>query len=188
MYPIGILIIMEKVEISHRTIIFTVLFLASIWFLYQVRQIILFLFISLIFTTALSPIVSKLEKLKIPRGLAIFLLFFSIVGGFIATIASIVPVLINQTTALLEDLPQFLNKIGFFKLNFQLGDYSEQLAKIPANVFKVAALALSNFISVFAFLVITFYLLIERRDLKKHFHSFFGEKGGEESRKTDSCP
>lgn len=168
---------MEKVEISHKTIIFIVLFLASLWFLYQIRQIILFLFISIIFTTALGPIVNKLEKFNIPRGLAIAFVYLLIFGGFILAFMSTVPILISQTTALLEDLPQFLNKIGFYKLNIEIGDYSEQLAKIPVNIFKIISSIFSNIVGIFAFLVITFYLLMERKNLKKHLHSFFGEKG-----------
>jgi predicted PurR-regulated permease PerM len=168
---------MDKIEISHKTIIFTTVFLISLWFLYQLRHLILFLFICLIFATALSPIVNKLEKFKIPRPLVIILLYFLVVGGFATAVASLVPLLVKQTSALIEDLPQFLNKIGFFKLNIQPSDYSGELAKLPANFFKIISSAFSNLIKVFAFLVIDFYLLMERKNLKQHLHFLFAHNG-----------
>ncbi len=165
----------EKIEISYKTIVFTVFFLIFLWLLYQVRQIIFLLFISLIFTTSISPVITKMEKIKIPRWLAIILLYILFVGGLAATVASIVPAVVSQMSNLLKDLPQFLNKIGFFKLNIQLSDYTDQLTKIPANLFKIVASAFSNILKIFAFLVINFYLLMERKDLKKHLVYFFAE-------------
>ena len=58
----------KKVEISHRTIIFTVFFLLGLWFLFEIRQIILALFVSLILMSAFNPSVNRLEKWRFPAG------------------------------------------------------------------------------------------------------------------------
>jgi len=167
---------MDKIEISHRTIIFTVLLLISIWFLFLIRRILLLVFISIIFAAALGPLVNKLEKLKVPRALSILIFYVLFVGGLAWIIALAVPIVISQTTALVNDLPKFLNEIGYFKLNIQPSDYSSQLAQIPANVFKLVSLAFSNILGLFAFLMIAFYLLQERKHLKKRLLYLFGEK------------
>jgi len=65
----------QKIEISHRTIIFTVFFLIFIWVLYQIRGVILLVFISIILTSALNPGIDFLERFKIPRVVSIFLYF-----------------------------------------------------------------------------------------------------------------
>ena len=57
----------QKVEISHRTIIFSVFFLFSLYFLFQIREILVFLFIAIIFMSALNPVIDRLEKFKIHR-------------------------------------------------------------------------------------------------------------------------
>lgn len=168
---------MEKIEISHRTIIFTILFILGLVLLYHIRDIIVFLFVSLVFTTALGPIVNKLEKLKIPRFLAVLIVYLLIAGGLVAVVVFSVPLLAKQTTALFKGLPDFLEQIGMANLDIQLSDYSEQLAKIPANIIKIIASAFSNLIKVFAFLVVTYYLLMERKDLKKHLHFLFADDG-----------
>jgi len=69
-----------KIEISHKTITFTVFFLLFLVFLYQIRGVLLLLFIAIIFMSALSPIVDKFQKLKIPRGLAVLFLYILIWG------------------------------------------------------------------------------------------------------------
>jgi len=174
---------MKKVEISHRTIIFTVFFIISLWFLYQIRGIILVLFLSLIFSSAFSPLVSKLEKYKIPRRLSIFLIYFLIIGTLILSVVSLVPVLISQTNSLLEQLPSFLNKIGFFKLDLHLSDYSQELISVPANVLKVILSTASNIIGLFAFLVINFYILMERSRLKQRLDFLFSGKTSKKAEK-----
>ncbi|HUV46803.1 MAG TPA: AI-2E family transporter [Candidatus Bathyarchaeia archaeon] len=167
----------EKIEISYKTIVFTVVFIISLLFLYTIRDTILFLFVVIIVAAALSPLVNRLEGFKIPRPLAIFLIYLLLIGGFVVSVASAIPALVSETSALLEGLPEFLNKIGFFKLNLKPGDYSDQLAKIPANFFKIAASAFSNLIRLFTFFVIDFYLLMERKNLKHHLHFLFSGDG-----------
>jgi predicted PurR-regulated permease PerM len=167
---------MDKIEVSHKTIIFTIFLLIFLWILYQIRHIVFLLYISLIFTTAVSPVVAKLEKVKIPRGIAVLLLYLLFIGGLSLTIASIVPVLVKQTSELLGDLPDYLDKIGFEKLQIGPKDYADQLAKVPGSVFKIITATFSNILKVFAFLVINFYLLLERKNLKKHLRYFFAEE------------
>jgi predicted PurR-regulated permease PerM len=171
----------EKIEISYRTILFTVFLLIALWFLYQIRQIIFLLFISLIFTAALGPLVTKMEKLKIPRAIAILLLYIVLVGGLAGSIASVVPMVVVQTSELSKDLPEFLNKIGFFKLDLKASDYSSELLKLPANVFKIISATFSNILTLMFFLVVNFYLLMERKNLTKHFQHFFAESGAKKA-------
>ena len=95
----------KKIEISHRTIIFTVFFLISLYLLYQIRHILVALFVSLIVMSALTPAVDRLEKLKIPRVLSILVVYFLILGFLGITVAGIVPPLIDQTTTLIVWFP-----------------------------------------------------------------------------------
>lgn len=166
------MIVMEKIEISHRTIIFTVFFLIFVWLLYQVRQVILLFYISVIFMSALNHLVDKLEKYKIPRALSIIFFYILILGIVFGVIVMLVPAMISQTALLLKGLPFYLDKISFFK-NIDLNNYSNELVKLPGNVFKIVASTLSNLIALFAIFVMTFYLLIERKNLKKHLQILF---------------
>lgn len=63
-----------KVEISHKTIVFTLLLLASIWFILQIGDLLLLLFISFILMSGLRPLVDGLERKRVPRIIAILLI------------------------------------------------------------------------------------------------------------------
>jgi predicted PurR-regulated permease PerM len=172
---------MEKIEISHKTIIFTILFLIFLWFLWQIREILLIVFISFIAMTALNPLINKMEKIKIPRPLAILFIYLVLFGLLAGLVASIVPMLVSQTNSLLDALSGLGNKFNLFGFQINLGDYNEHLAKIPGNLVKIIASTFNNLLKFFTFLVITFYLLIERKKMKEYLHILFRNDGEQQA-------
>jgi len=174
---------MDKIEISHKTIIFTVFFLISLWFLYQIKDIILLLFLSFVMMSALNPVVDKMEKIRIPRPLAVLIIYVLIFGLLAGLIAALVPILINQTYLFLQTLPVLIEKLDFWGIKINISDYSNQLAQVPGNVFKIIAVTFSNILRLFTFLVITFYLLMERKNMKNYLHFLFRKDGEERAEK-----
>jgi len=171
----------QKIEISHRTIVFTVFFLAFLWLLIQIRQIILALFVATILMAALNPLVDKLEKLKLPRVLAALLIFIFIIGGFGVTLGLIISPLVEQTALLVNKLPANVPYFPILGLDGSalLGQFVE-VGRIPANLVRLAFGFFSNLVGIFAIFVITFYLLLERKNLDKYLVMLFGE--GEEAK------
>lgn len=168
----------RKIEISHRTIIFTVLFLVLLWLLYQIRQIVVGLFISVVLMAALNPIVDRLERVKIPRALGIFLVYLLILVGFSLLIAGITPPLIDQTTMLISRLPTYIENLGLPLISERvLESQIDQLGSIPAGLVKISVSVFTNLLSVLAILVITFYLLLERKHLNRYLHLLFAGDG-----------
>ena len=104
----------RKVEISHRTIIFTVFFLIFLWLLYFIRDIILQFFLALLIMAVLDPFVTHLSKYKVPRGISVlvaYLVLFSVLG---IVFGGLLPPLVEQTTAFISNLPHFLGDLGQF--------------------------------------------------------------------------
>jgi len=168
----------KKIEISHKTIIFTVLFLLSLWFLYLVRDIILQLFIALLIMAILNPLVSKLSKWKIPRGISVFLVYLLVFGVIGGIIAGIVPPLVSQTTSFANNLPKYLVDVGInrFLSEELIGQFISQLGNIPAQVVKLGVSVFSNILDVFAVLIFAFYLLLVREKLDDQLAFLFGEE------------
>ena len=170
---------MQKVEISHRTIVFTVFFLLFLWLLYQIRQIIVLLFIAFIFMSALNPIVDKLEAKRLPRSLAIILIYLLIGGVLGSIIAAITPPLVHQTTFLINQLPRLLQRLPAFKVELDLLNLlNSQLINIPSRIFHFVSLAFSNILTLFVLATLTFYLLLERKNLPRYLVILFGRGDG----------
>jgi predicted PurR-regulated permease PerM len=168
----------KKIEISHKTIIFTVFFLLALTLLWQVRSIIILVFISFVLMQAINPLVSRLEKIKIPRILAILIVYILILAIISFAIAGIIPILIEQTAGLINSLPQIIQNIKIFsENNIDLSSQLKLLDGIPSNIAQIAVSVVSNVFSGLIMFVITFYLLLEKNNFPKYSDSFFGEKG-----------
>jgi len=167
----------QKIEISYKTIIFTILFLISLVLIWQLRGIFLLLFLCFIFMQALNPTVSRLEKLKIPRFVGILLVYFLILIGISFAAAGIIPVLVEQTTSLIETLPNTISNINFWGIKpIDISSQFKLLENLPSNIATTLFSIFSNIVSVFVFFVLTFYLLIERKNLDKYAVPIFGQK------------
>lgn len=180
----------RSIEISHKTIIFAVLFLGFIWLLIQIAPIILSLFVSLLLMTALNPLVDSLVRFRLPRALAIVIVYLCLIAIITGGLTSIIPPLVDQTTnlanrlpSLLDDLGWWLESIGLSGINGEIiASQVSQIGALPANLVKFIISIFSNVIAILMVLVITFYLLLERKNLNKYLLVLFGN-GGERDAK-----
>lgn len=171
----------KKIEISHRTIIFTVLFLLGLWFLYFIRGIVTMLFVAFLLAVILGPLVTLLGRIKIPRAIAIvitYILFIGIIGGAIALFT---PALVQQTTNFVSALPTYLSNIGINSSTS--GDFVSgilnQFSGVPEGILNITFSVFSNVISVVTVLVFAFYMLMTQGGLKGQINTLFGEERGE---------
>lgn len=167
-----------KIEISHRTIIFTLLLLATIWAVFQITDILFLLFISFILMSALRPLVEGLEKMRLPRILAIFILYGLVFGGLGIGVASMIPSLASQSGKLFAQFPEFLARV-FPYISSDVRSLMQQVAPVGENLLRVTVGVFSNIVSVLTVMTFTFYFLLERRNLKDMLAGLLGEKTGD---------
>lgn len=171
----------QKVEISVRTILFIAALLLGGWFFVQIIDILLLIFVAFILTSALHPLVDKLSAYRIPRALAIALLY--IIGVLIIVFSSstLFPPLVAQMLGLFNQLPEYAQKfLQYFNIrSVNLENFTGQLAPITQNIFLLTVGIFSNIISLITVFVITFYFLLERPHLEKHIATLFGKTRGE---------
>lgn len=171
---------MEKIEISHRTIIFTLLLLAFLWLVYKVINVILLLFISFILMTALNPLVNRLEKWRLPRVGAILITYVLVIGLIVLIIGSLIPPLIEQTGVLAGNLALPWSELKLIQLDAStINDQIEVLSKNLVGALNIILGAASNILAIFTIGVMTFYLLMERKNLKNYLVILFGDGDGE---------
>lgn len=155
----------RKIDISHRTIVFIALFALSVWLLYLIRDLLLLLFVALIFTSALSPAVNFFVRLKLPKAVGIlitYILVFSVVGGILA---GILPPLVEQTGRLITTLPALLAE-KFNLTNFDKTIFQSEIAALSKGVYGFALDLFSNLLTIVFLIVLTFYLLLEKENLQ----------------------
>jgi len=167
----------QRVEISYKTIIFTVFFLLLLVLLWRLKSILFLIFVCYVFMEGINPAVSWLEKKKISRSLAIILIYIFIFLFLSACIAGIVPPLVEQTSNLIKNLPEMVNRINFMGLDGQsLSSQMKLLEGLPSNIGNIAIGFFSNLFSLFILFVITFYLLMERNNFDHYLKKLFGRK------------
>ncbi len=163
----------RRVDISHKTIFFITGFLALLWALFQIRDVIVLLFVAIIFMSALAPVVEYLQKLRFPKTLAItisYLVILSIIVGLISLVT--IPI-IEQTSNLLQALPANIQQLLPEEGPINKSLIQDQLKDFSRNALDFTLTIFNNFIAFISVAVLTFYLLIERDRLDNLVAQFF---------------
>ena len=164
----------QKIEISHRTIIFTLLLLLGLWFFFQIKDILFLLFISFIIMSALHPLVDFFARFRLPRFITILVIYGLVFGFFGISFASTIPALAGQTTKLVTDLPIFIERLLPY-WNIDTRAIANQIAPISENIVKVTVGIFANIVTTLTVLVFTFYFLLEHHNSEQVLKNFLGD-------------
>ncbi|MBU1016668.1 MAG: AI-2E family transporter [Patescibacteria group bacterium] len=175
--------------ISTKTIFMVVASAVLLWLFVQIKEILLLIFISLMLSLALAPFVEFLGKKKIPRGVAI-LIIYTVVLSILALVGVVaLPPIIVQTTRFINSLPQILSTVGevpfLSRVTTDLNNFlAEQFIGASGNVIKVTVGAFSGIVSAFSLMVFTAYLLLDLDNLRETFLFFLPAKPRKETAKV----
>lgn len=134
------------------------------------------LVISFIIMSALRPTVDRLEKLKFPRPIAALAVYLLMILGIIFFGSVVIPPLVFETSRLISRAPYFLkDALNYIDPNIARG-LSEQITPFGTNILKITLGFFTNILGLLTILVITFYLLIERKYLLPLLEAIMEEK------------
>lgn len=159
-----------KFDISTNTIIKIILAIIAIWFIYQIRDILVLFFFVVVIVAALAPLVDRMTK-YIPRVLAVIIISVIFIGILVAIGFLIIPPLVNQIQQLAINLPIILNRMGPFYQNLSqtittsqqsLFNFSSQLGSLTTGIYATTVSFIAGIIGVFTILVLSFYMLLEQ--------------------------
>ena len=170
----------QKIEISQKTIIFTIGTLLSVWLVYQIRAIVVLLFIAFILMTAINPLIKKANKFKIPTILVMLVVYFGMIALISTVVASLVPAVVQQTKDIALLLPTYMHNLeSIFNTQLDTNVAGSYLNSIPSNLLKIAAGAFSNIMNILALFFMTYYLVLERPLLHRYLLRFFENQDAE---------
>jgi predicted PurR-regulated permease PerM len=175
--------------IRHACICFAITIVAM-WTLYLIRGPLLLLYVCVLFATGLSPLVRWIERRrpvggrrKLPRPVAILLIYGAVLGTLAGTAAMIVRPLVDQSRQFWEELPTMLDRLQGRLMAWGViapeTSLKELLQRAPGTTDAVTMLigTIWGFVGgLFGFLTIlllTFYLLVESQSIFDFFVRLF---------------
>ena len=166
----------QKIEISSKTIIFTIGFILMLGVIWLIKDLIFSLFIAFIIAGALRQPVDFLEKKKIPRSIGSFIIYFIFVFTIFYLFALIIPPLAGEIIVLFKNLPHIIIKVfPTLSSNFNLSFLSNNIPSLANETINLIKTAFSNIIFVTSTLFFGFYFLLEKNLAKRLLENFFDD-------------
>jgi predicted PurR-regulated permease PerM len=157
----------------------------------QLGTVILYVALALFLALGLDPVVSWLQHQSMPRWLAILLVVVVVVGVFVGLIATIVPIVIEQTKIIVEDWPTIVQNVeesdfvvwlngiiggdaiqqGVSAIGDWLGD-PENFGSLTGGILAVGAGIAGGFTGATIVLILTLYFLASLHSMKRYATRF----------------
>ena len=161
------------------------IFFLIISFLYLIKEVILLIFVALILASAFDPWVDWFQSKKIPRGLAILVIYIVLVSVVSLVFVLMVPPISKEISQLSENVPLYYEKVvngfnafqGKTEINAQsqlqqgLSNIGENLPSTISNVFSTIFDVFGGIFSVLLVLVLTFYFTVQEEAMKQSIRS-----------------
>ena len=184
----------RTIEISSGTILRTIFILLLLWFLYLIRDILVLVFLALIIVSAIDPVVDWCQKKRIPRSLAVLVIYILAISIAAAAISFLVTPLASEIRGLGENFPILVEKLsGFFNVvrdyaashnlqqqisNFS-GNLTNSISQAGSNVFSGTISFIGGIFSFLVVLSVAFYMSVQEKGVKKFFASISPDEHGE---------
>ncbi len=107
-----------SIDITYTSIFRVLAVAVGLYLSYLVRDIIALVFVALFFSAAITPMVSWFHKRRIPRGVAVLIIYLVAFGVFSVGLILIVPPVVEQVNQFIANSPQITETItrGFSQL------------------------------------------------------------------------
>jgi predicted PurR-regulated permease PerM len=116
-----------KVHISTKTILKVLGVFFAIYVLYLISDILLILFVSLILAALIDPFADLLQSKKIPRAIAVIIIYLVLLSIIALSIVLLTPVIAN-------DLPLLVSNIGNFWVDLQDNHIYQRIVEGTQNI------------------------------------------------------
>ena len=102
----------HAISISTGTVIRVVVILGAVYAVWQLSTLVLLLLSAVVIASSVEPGVEALMKYKLPRPLAVIGIYFFVVACLAALVWFFVPPMLDEATALLAILPQYVSQVS----------------------------------------------------------------------------
>lgn len=174
---------------SKNQIVGGIIFLGLVWVLFEIRSILISLFIAYLLVAAFKPVAQLLQRKGVPKTLAVatpYLASICVAGILVATIA---PFFVAQISSLANNFPLYLDRASeALGIPLAAADIQNIVASeaglIGRNVLTTTSRVFGSILSIIATLAISFYLLLDHERVENTFVRAFPAKTQAKLRKT----
>lgn len=162
----------------RNQIILALFLIAATWFVIEIKDILVSIFLSYIIMASVAPAVEILQKRGIPKVVAVLIPYLAITLSIFLLILPLVPFVVSQISFLLSRLPQYLDSsgtvFGFSIDKVQVQQYiNGEVSELSKNAFDFTKQVFGGLFSTITIFVVSFYLLMYRESFKKYVAKLF---------------
>lgn len=197
-----------KVEISVQSVVKSALAIIGIllflYLLFLLRSTIILLLVSVILAIALNPIVDFICSRKIPRGIAILIIYIIFFFLLFIVIYNLIPLIAQQISKIAINITAFINEIIHSELEYPfknelepylalffdnmdrhmivnqiqnlLYSFSADMTNIAGNLLNFIYVFISNLFNAFLVLILTFFMLLKKTHISTFLDSLIPKK------------
>lgn len=181
----------RTINISFATLFKVVAAVALLYFLYQILDVLALVFVAIILATALAPLVDWLEHNRIPRPLAVLIIYAVMLFVFSITLVLLLPPLAQELVGLAQSLPSYYGKAvsslsgvggGAFHdeasatIQRTIQQLGVQLASSTTSILSALADIFGGMMQFVIALVMTYYLAVNQQGMKRLARSLVPER------------
>jgi len=165
-----------RFELSVKTLLLVLGVIAGVWLVVHALPVLLVLVAALMLVGALHPLVEALERRKVWRGFAVFLVFALGTALAIALLVLTVPTVLAQVKSLAENEPKIRESIAHFleqshlttnlAADIRQSRYTELLKSSQSILLTLSARAFEIAAGAVAAVFLAFYMMLDRDRLR----------------------
>ena len=171
------------ININSGTIVKTILLILLFFSVYLFRDLVVVVLTSVVVASAIEPAVRWFKKLRVPRVLAVILVYLLLASVVVGLFYSFVPPLFKEISNFITNLPQFVDNLDFwspisnrdlgilnpavqdFSSNISISEVTGQFQRIVGNAtegfWKTMTTVFGGALSFMLIIVLSFYLSVQ---------------------------
>jgi predicted PurR-regulated permease PerM len=162
----------------RNQVILALFIIVLCWFVVQIKDILVTIFLSYIIMASVSPAVEFLQRKRFPKILAVLIPYSGIIIAIFLLILPLIPFIFTQIKQLLTQLPGYLTSndapFGITLDIKQLEQYvNSELNSISKNALDFTTQVFGTLFSTITIFVVSFYLLMYHESFKKYVAKLF---------------
>ena len=177
--------------LAVRIVVVATVTVVGLWLAVVLRAILLQVLLAIILATGLGPLVDRLQRVGLPRGVSVLLIYLGLILGLVAFGLVVIPPILRELDEAIHSAPGYGDLLterlrelqGQFpflppldeQLAAQLRGLGSQIGAMASQALAVARFALRLFgglLSAVLVLLITLYLIVDGVRIREYFLSF----------------